>query len=277
MKMDDLKSDVECLNDEAYHKALAGLMAEDQYVNNHKLLLKKAVNEYKGRPVSILSIGAGSGYYDKYMLTELGLDVSHIHVIEPNTNFNEELRETLASAGVSFAIENAIFDESYLHKNAYDIILFLQSLYYMENYTATLHNASKMLRDNGTIIVVLQGDEAPPKQWSLVLSESNLNINLSHLLSIDDVIDGLNKVGIYFEILGDIKTPIDIDHFIRGVGSLEQRNQYVDHCIDLEYKNLPGNVRENLLQKIKRDSYLDEDTGKYMCYTYVAGIRTKTK
>ena len=148
--IENIDSDVNMQFRTSGHYTTKGyMMTANDYVSKSIQLLRTEKSDY----MSIMSVGVGSGSYEKELSREFNQSIKYILAIEPDKNCENELRQTLESASVSFAIDNRKFNESYESDELFDLIIFHRSLLYMKNSKDAVENAIKLLRDGGKMIV----------------------------------------------------------------------------------------------------------------------------
>ena len=153
-------------------KAECYSLTEDEYAQCYKpflqcsdnledmvSLIEPVVASFSGKPVSIMSIGAGTGYFEDELVRKLDLKVSHFHAIEPNKDHQRLLKKTMRSwQNVKFTIEEKYFTDEYETQYKFDLILMCHCLYNMENIPTVLSNACSLLEENGKLIAFIHSE-----------------------------------------------------------------------------------------------------------------------
>ena len=92
--MENIK--VETLTDEEFDKMFCKYESTRIVLPGTKTLLKQFLDSFFGKSilVNFLRIGAGNGFFEKMIITELGLFVNYFYGIEPDTSHAERLNAT---------------------------------------------------------------------------------------------------------------------------------------------------------------------------------------
>ena len=257
-------------DERGYHTYQKSMISHDDYVENSLQLLIKGAGQFDA-PISIMSVGAGSGYYEKRLCVESGLKVDYIFAVEPNKCFEKELSENLKDSGAHFDIDQREFSEKFESKMLFDLVIFQQSLYYIEDPISALKQAKSMLVENGRIMILIQGELAPSRRWSLLLMKHlKGDIKLPHLLAAPALLTGLNIAGIKYTVTEERSIRVDMDDFVKKRGNPSQRYSYVNQTTQVEFEKLSNNVQEILHDYIQKSSFLDVSSGRYKYTTYIA-------
>ena len=88
------KIKVETLTDEEFDKMFCMYESTRIVLPGTKTLLKQFLDSFFGKSIGFLRIGAGNGFFEKMIITELGLSVNYFYGIEPDTSHAERLNAT---------------------------------------------------------------------------------------------------------------------------------------------------------------------------------------
>jgi phospholipid N-methyltransferase len=139
-------------------------LTEDEYADSFKIFSEKS-GEYPmmlnillnqidtSQRVKILSIGAGTGYFDVQFLKHL--NNFEYYAIEPNNIHVDKLKFTLKKFHNIHIIHDYFTTNTSLTEQ-FDIILFCHSLYPIYNYSEIIQHASSFLNSTGKIIIFHQ-------------------------------------------------------------------------------------------------------------------------
>ena len=196
------------------------------------------------------------------------IEIGYICAVEPNKCFHSELRQNLTTSGAKFAIDGRYFDEDYESDECFDLIIFQQSLYYIKNPVAALQKAKTFLKEGGKMMILLQGERACSRQWSLIL-KNNLeeNSKLPHLLAAPELIEGLKCANMDHDVIEERGIIVDVDDFVSGKDSL-----FVTKATQVQFERLDSKLKDILHQHIRESSFVDEISGRYKCTTYIVLI-----
>ena len=112
---------------------------------------------------AILSVGCGTGAFDECILEYARARMKRVTYlgIEPNEISAAEFSQTMdkqASAQVDVSVLLQKFGEQ-VFENEFDLILFIHSIYYLEDRNDAIDAALKALKPGGELIIVIAPDE----------------------------------------------------------------------------------------------------------------------
>ena len=94
-------------------------------------LLEQLLHSFKERAIDFLSIGAGTGFFEKSLIKDLGLSVNFFYGIEPNDVHRKKLESTIAELNLlSYEINERFFSKE-IDLGRIDLILYLCRMYYI--------------------------------------------------------------------------------------------------------------------------------------------------
>ena len=112
---------------------------------------------------AILSVGCGTGAFDECILRYARQRMKQVTYlgIEPNEISAAEFSQTMGKqasnqVGVSVLLQK--FEEQ-VFENKFDLILFVHSIYYLENRNDAIDAALKALKPGGELVIVIAPDE----------------------------------------------------------------------------------------------------------------------
>ena len=112
---------------------------------------------------TILSVGCGTGAFDECILRYARARMNQVTYlgIEPNEISAAEFSQTMgkqASHQVDVSVLLQKFGEQ-VFENKFDLILFVHSIYYLENRNDAIDAALKALKPGGELVIVIAPDE----------------------------------------------------------------------------------------------------------------------
>lgn len=112
---------------------------------------------------AILSVGCGTGAFDERILRYVRSRMSHVTYlgIEPNEVEAAEFLETMC-AQESDQLDICVLVEKFgdkLFEHEFDLILFVQSIYYLEDRNDAIDAAMMALKPGGELVIVIAPDE----------------------------------------------------------------------------------------------------------------------
>lgn len=113
---------------------------------------------------AILSVGCGTGAFDERILRHVCSRMSHVAYlgIEPNELEAAEFLETMRAKKSSKA-DVAVLVQKFgdrVFEQEFDLILFVQSIYYLEDRNDAIDAALHALKPGGELVIVIAPDEA---------------------------------------------------------------------------------------------------------------------
>lgn len=133
-------------------KRLPDFEKKDVHYDEWQLRKKSAVRftnylRQKNRPLKILDVGCGNGWFSHLMSTinnteVIGLDINVTELEQADCAFKKE--------NLSFVYAD-IFEKTELHQHKFDIIVFNSCLQYFDNLIELFQTADDLLAENGEI------------------------------------------------------------------------------------------------------------------------------
>ncbi|CAM6120682.1 unnamed protein product [Calypogeia fissa] len=146
-------------------------------------------------PVRILSIGAGAGADDLWLIKNVFLPHSknlHYDAIEPNADHFEEFKKNAAMEEENnisgLHLHNVAFEDFPPPSAAaekYDLVLLIHSLYYLAPTALKLIYDEYIPANSGSIVVILNSPCGLPRL------QKTLGVEGAHDLHLEDALDGL--------------------------------------------------------------------------------------
>lgn len=215
---------------------------------------------------AILSVGCGTGAFDQRILRYVQSRMNHVAYvgIEPNEVEATEFLEIMR-AHKSEQVEVSILVEKFggqLFDQAFDLILFVQSIYYLEDRQDAIDAALQALKPGGELVIVIAPDEAlntiaklmwqrqmGQKSWfsvdvrshfetrGLDYSETRINANLNAHACFDDMSEeGRNIVDFIVQTRTDQLPTVlrnDISDFLMSISTSEGSIACFPHPVDI--------------------------------------------
>ena len=88
------KIKVDMLTDEEFDKVLRKYESTRIAFPGTKTLLRQLLVSFSSKSIAFLSIGGRNGFFEKMIITELGLSVNYFYGIEPDANRAQRLKAT---------------------------------------------------------------------------------------------------------------------------------------------------------------------------------------
>ena len=189
--------------------------------------------------ISLLSIGAGTGYFDKNVIDK---SIQYTG-IEPNLDCFTRLKENMTT--FECELLNIYFTTETILKSKYDYILMSHCLYYSPNYEELIKHALKYLNENGKLVVFHITDKGIYEFVKfaynyIIVGDGTLPL---HSFNTSDIVKKLVK----FE---EIKLYSYID--MRNVFDDEDiLNDMLSFFIQTNFKMLDDDIKVVLIEKLK--------------------------
>ena len=242
---------------------------------------QRNVNE---RPVRLLSVGAGTGSFEKKLVQELGLKLEFIYAVEPNPIHVALLQLSLEEINCKFHIDTSFFHHNFKlddtisgqEDQGFDIILMSQCLYTFDDpLRASIHSLN-FLKTNGSLFIINQGDSACSEIFGYLLQRSDPSV-FNVQLAIQDHTLTANKIASYFasqrpDISVDLLekvAKIDIDQFIRA-DDATRYDDIISFFLQAEYRNLSKKARKDVYDIVSK--HCEVIGGRYFVSHSCVGI-----
>ena len=158
---------VNSLSDEDYAQCLEVFEANsDQRSGLLNWLQAQVLSKMSKSSSSILSVGCGTGAFDEQILQYLSARTEHVEYlgIEPNDlEAAEFLKRMRAQNCEKMRVDASVWVEKFGDRafdKGFDLILFVQSIYYLGDRNSAIDTALKALNPGGVLIIVVAPDES---------------------------------------------------------------------------------------------------------------------
>ena len=222
-------------------------------------------NNLHQKPVKLLSVGAGTGSFEKKMVQDLGLKLKFIYAVEPNPIHVAQLRLSLEELNCKFLIDTSFFDHNFKilgssdnEDEGFDMILMSHSLYaFADPLRASVHSLN-FLKTNGVLLIINQGDTACAEMFDYLLQRSDPNV-FSVQLTIEDHALTANKLAAFFrsqrpdisvDLIEEVAR-IDMDEFIRADDATRD-DDIISFYLQAEYRKLSKKARKDVYDIVRK-------------------------
>ena len=133
-----------------------------EHTSEYKQMLSTAVDilsESRKKQLKILSIGAGTGYFEKNIITRTLHIEFDLTCFEPNKNFLPQLWGNLGMLCHRLTVINDVFVSNTDLIEKYDFIIMSHVLYSMEDPVEIIEKAISVLNPGGKIIIFHMTEE----------------------------------------------------------------------------------------------------------------------
>lgn len=258
------KVKVEMLTDEEFDKVFCKYESTRIVLPDTKTLLKQIVDSFSGKSVDFLSIGAGNGFFEKIIITELGLSVNYFYGIEPDANRAQRLKATVSELKLtSFTIDDRYFTKETDLERKFNFILMWHTFYYMKNPEEAMLQAYSHLKPDGKMVIVNHG-KGSAEICDCILDQVEFSMGraVNFSLTVEDLSNILSRRNIKYTVHQGPAPLNDITDFIERI-PIEDANHVVSLALLTRYEKLPTEIQEKVYNFIKGKCSLDE-TGKWL-------------
>ena len=258
------KLKVERLTDEEFDKVFCQYESTRIVLPGTKTLLKQILDSFSGKPIDFLSIGAGNGFFEKMIITEVGLSVNYFYGIEPDVIRAERLKATASELKLTnFTIDDRYFTKETDLKRKFNFILLWHTFYYIKNPEEAVLQAYAHLKPEGKMVIVSHG-KGSAEICDCILDQVEFSMGraVNFSLTVDDLSNMLSRKNIKYTVHQGPASLNDITDFIERVPT-EDANHIVSFALFTRYEKLPTEIQEKVYNFIKEKCSLDE-TGKWL-------------
>jgi ubiquinone/menaquinone biosynthesis C-methylase UbiE len=206
------------------------------------------INNMNNKKIKMLSIGAGTGYFDSQILKKINHEVIY-HAIEPNEKHITLLQKTLEPYK-NIKIHKNYFSENTRLDEKYDVILFSHSLYPINNPYSSVKNALNFLEDTGKLIIVHQTSKGMcpfvNKYYKFILFDKSPLAD--HTFDSNDIVKQLMNKEIK---VNSTETYSYID--FSDINNKEIQEKMLSFFLQTNYSKLPYNLQLNMIYDIKNN------------------------
>jgi phospholipid N-methyltransferase len=237
---------IEPLNEKQYADVFNVFMNRS---HEYESMIEFLVSEFNkhNRQLQILSLGAGTGYFDKKVIDRLIIKPSYT-ALEPNPVYIEQIKETLPDA----KIIQDYFTLTYNTIERYDYIIFSHSLYCISEPWNIINYATNFLMKDGKVIVFHQSERG---MYQFVSKFNNyLTFNekpyADHTYSAKDIAKKLNnnckhnRLSGYID-MSDVFGDKEILHKMLSFFMQTDTNKLPEWIVNEMVNELKANMRDN--------------------------------
>ena len=226
-------------------------------------LLKRLLHNYRESTIDFLSIGAGTGFFEKSLIEDLGLSVNFFYGIEPNDVHRKKLESTMANLNLgSYKIDGRCFTKEIDLGRKFDFVFVSHVLYHIECPMDFMMHALTHLKPGGKMIIINIGEHG-------VAALSKI---FQTLVDVPHITDN----AITYHDLSNLLTTLHIKHNIHQVPNIchdftefinkrnnESSNDPVTFCLYTRYEKLPSEIQEQVYGFVKDNCFVNKE-GRWM-------------
>ena len=253
----------EPLTESEYATTFSTFVAKSMEYETMPGMLKPIIDEFGGKGVKLMSIGAGTGSFEKSLVEKWGLKLKYFYAIEPNTSHFVELGKTLSSLNIDFEIDQNYFTHDMEFKEMFDVILMSHCLYSIQFPLETMIKAKSLLKPEGKVIIFHHGDKGGYELHSHFLKNASFTQQplANESITSKDLCNMLKKSGISHQVT-DRASGIEVDDFVTKTIT-PTANDVITFLLQTRYENLSTNLKSELFTLAKERCFKNKD-GKYL-------------
>ena len=249
------------LTDEDYAKAFKTLkLNSDENNTIRHAIIQPIINNYAGKSIDMMSIGAGDGWLEDEIIRNPNLNINSILAIEPNHEHAEKLKEKAAKwESTNSIIDISCFDETYETSMRFDVILMVHSIYYQKFPIKAISRAKSFLRRGGVLIIAIVGKNGG-HQLAARLYEQMDNVPAfynDHLLSSGWLVNHLTNNSIRFH-LQTFNCSHDVTDFIKRKET-PTCNDTITFFLNTKYESLDTYLQDEVYNMVQERVTISKD------------------
>jgi SAM-dependent methyltransferase len=238
-------------------------LTEEQYAQIFETFVQRST-EYQAmvdwscnnlkRCDSMLSIGAGTGHFDRSII---GIVQPSIYYgIEPNPAHFEQLKCMLLDPKIDqdSHIQMKYFDQNTMIDRKFDLIIMSHSLYHMPNPIQMIQHARSFLNPGGQLVIYIRTDQGICefcKRYAKYFDWTDLNCPYDDLsMSMETISAGLTVESILHQTFKEMAV-IDLKDVPNNV---DVTNQLLSFFIQTDAWKLPSSLRDQMIADLKAES-----------------------
>ena len=239
-------------------------------------------NDFDKNPVRMLSIGAGTGLFEKDLVERKGLLLEYVYAVEPYSLHIVLLDQTLKSLGIPYDIDGSFFGEDFKingkqQTSKFDIILLSHVLYGFDHPYQAVSQLQRFLKPEGKVLIFcLEEKDAAPELFKYLTENSDPSV-FNPRLAIQDHSVTVQKVMSYIQVkcpglivsLMKYTARADVDDFVQRDGSMKN-DDVITFFAQAEYSQLSDRAKKDVDDIVLK--HCDVVNGKFFIRTYGAAI-----
>ena len=252
----------------------------------------------KNKSLNILSVGAGSGSTDQFIVKENALNVSLYYVVDPAiTDYHSMLDDRVKSWNIPYVIEKKSFSEKYsVPENAevnypdgstkplsemlpddkdsgmFDLIIMSGVLYYMDHPGMVIEKARSLLKRGGRIIIFIQTIEVGAEIYTHMVKTSPPEFQektSNYAMSSLDIVDELKTLNIPYtcDVSDDAILCHDVTDYLTKRIPSKVFLEFLEFESQLGFEEWSEEQKTGVYEIVKKRSFVTSE-GRYLAPDY---------
>eukprot|EP00794_Sanderia_malayensis_P010232 gene10232-11281_t len=249
------------LSKQEYAKAFLNFQERSNIYHVMLKMIDPIAKELHGKPIDMMSIGAGDGRFETSFAKIKGIELKYFHAIEPDEPRRKELENVLKKwkTTTAYNIDHHLFGEDYKTEKKFDIILMPHVLYCIPNPVKTILKAKRFLKDQGKLVVFHNTREgfSELRRATRKIFDPMMQNYSGQLLSAEDISEKLQELDENHEFQ-TAQTMIDVTDVILKQDT-EKADDLMSYFMQTRFNKLPEHVQSIAYNKVKDGCILNED------------------
>lgn len=253
----------QALDEKEYAQTFSTFIERSSEYGEMLKLVTPVVDSFEQRPIDLLSVGAGTLFFEKDLMEKVGLKVNYLYAIEPNEVHLEELKSTITQLSLSYDIDPIYFTTEFSTEKRFDMILMSHSMYCMADPIGAILKAKSLLKPNGKVIIFNQGEQGGYELYTRFISQAELScrpIN-DHSISSKEIAEALCNNAVAHEVRYG-PSVMEVHDFVMRKAT-PNTNHVISFLLQTKYEHLAENLRDQIYEMVKERSSIGKD-GKYV-------------
>ena len=260
------------LTQQEYAKVFSTFIRNSTEYRAMQSLIAPIIDSFGGRPVKLLSIGAGTGCFEESLLNNCGLKLKYAYAIEPNSSHLVELKKTISKWDIDYVVDSNYFTPEIEIEDTFDIIFMSHCMYCMEDPLSAMMKAKSLLNTDGSVIIFNQSENGGYELYSHLMQNAGLDgvpIN-DHSISSKELTNMLKESGVNHVIYENPST-LGVDDFVKKRNT-PTANDVVTFFLQTRFETLSDTLKTEIYNMTKERCIVDSD-GRNVFYHPTAMIQ----
>merc|ERR1719378_246285 len=233
-------------------------------------IISPFIEQLNGSHITLMSIGAGDGYFEDYLVQNKGLMLKYFHAVEPDAFRREELAKTVSKWNTKCFVDDRGFDEAFETEGKFDLILMSHVLYCVPDPLKVVQKAISYLSPGGSLIVFNQtevGMYAVQKDFFKVANFKSAAFN-DHRVTTASISKELKRASIEHKVISR-DAGINVTEFIKK-SKCPTANHSASFFIQTLFEKLPEDIQNRVYEAVKERC--EEDGSGRFHFTHQVGM-----
>ncbi len=217
-----------------------------------KDLIGPVLNEFQGKHIDVMSIGAGDGSFEDALIKQQSLMLKYFHGIEPDGHRRPTLQDIVSTWNTEHFIDERYFDENFETDKKFDLIIIAHVLYHVKQPIEAILKAKSFLASNGKLIIFLDTRKGSIELVSKLKPNFEASVQrLGHpwSLTIEDLSENLDKLGQSHKLTKEM-THADVTEFIQKQET-DTANDVISFLTQTRFDKMPKDLQKDIYDMVE--------------------------